>query len=98
MAQVDWSKPSLAVFFGNLDDRVTEAMLYQLGCQAGPVAKVRLNADGKKKAFAFVEFEHLDSAIYCVGLYHKLLHLYGAAVSVAFSKTCKLVSAVTRVY
>jgi hypothetical protein len=27
--------------------------------QAGPVAKVRLNADGRKKAFAFVEFDHL---------------------------------------
>ncbi|WIA22554.1 hypothetical protein OEZ86_009543 [Tetradesmus obliquus] len=79
--------PSLTVFLGNLDSKVTERHIYELGCQAGPVqhVKVQHDSDTNKKGFGFITYADLDSAIYCLGLYRGLLHLFGLPVNVNFA-------------
>ncbi|KAF6261576.1 hypothetical protein COO60DRAFT_754300 [Scenedesmus sp. NREL 46B-D3] len=79
--------PSLTVYLGNLDSKVTDRHLYELGCQAGPVQQVKVqhDSDTNKKGFGFITYAALDSAIYCLGLYRGLLNLFGLPVNVNFA-------------
>lgn len=60
------------VWCGNLSEKVTEEILYELFLQAGPVDKVFLpkNYDGRPRSYAFIKYEHECSAPYAVALFH----------------------------
>lgn len=59
------------MYVGNLHDDVTEALLYELFLQAGPLQRISRPKDresGKVKNFAFVVFVHAASVPYAIHL------------------------------
>ena len=48
------------LWVGNLEDRVTESLLFELFLQVGPLTSVKKPAN---KNFAFVEFKHSVSIL-----------------------------------
>ncbi|XP_066982914.1 RNA-binding protein 7-like isoform X1 [Macrobrachium rosenbergii] len=66
---------STVVWVGNIDDRVSEDLLYELFLQAGPVEYVKQpkdKASGKKKNFAFVGYKHECSVAYAIALMNSI--------------------------
>ncbi|KAJ2716603.1 Spliceosome-associated protein 49 [Coemansia spiralis] len=58
-----------SVYVGNLDERVTDALLWELMVQAGPVVSVHVPKDRvtqMNQGFAFVELQSADDAEYAV--------------------------------
>ncbi|CAH1112065.1 unnamed protein product [Psylliodes chrysocephalus] len=57
---------SRTVFCGNISDKVTEELLFELFLQAAPLERVRIPTDkeGRKSNFAFVTFKHEESVTY----------------------------------
>ncbi|CAG9861030.1 unnamed protein product [Phyllotreta striolata] len=57
---------SRTVFCGNVSDKVTEELLYELFVQAAPLERVKIPTDreGRKSNFAFVTFKHEESVEY----------------------------------
>ena len=51
---------------GNLEDKVTEELLYELFLQAGPLDYVK---KPKEKNFAFICFKHKESVKYAMKLF-----------------------------
>ncbi|CAK8573234.1 unnamed protein product [Lathyrus sativus] len=67
------------VYIGNLDERVTERVLYDILIQAGRVVDLHIPKDKeteKPKGFAFAEFETEEIADYAVKLFSGLVTLY----------------------
>ncbi|KAG4080072.1 hypothetical protein HA402_014512 [Bradysia odoriphaga] len=62
---------SRTVFIANLSDKVTEALLYELFMQGGPLEKVAQpkDKDGRARTFAFVTYVHAVSVPYAVSLF-----------------------------
>lgn len=58
------------LWVGNLSDRATEELLFELFLQAGPLEKVKipLDTNGKSKRFAFITFKHSCSVPYTIEL------------------------------
>lgn len=58
------------VWVGNLSDKVTDDILFELFLQAGPLEKVKVatDKDGRSKRFAFVTFKHACSVPYTIDL------------------------------
>lgn len=58
------------VWCGNLSDKVTEELLYELFLQAGPVRRVKIpkDKDGKQFSYGFVTFKHAESVPYAISL------------------------------
>ncbi|XP_060085703.1 RNA-binding protein 7-like [Ylistrum balloti] len=58
------------VWVGNLSEKVTESLLYELFLQAGPLEKVKLalDKDGRTRRYAFVTFKHECSVPYTIEL------------------------------
>ncbi|XP_057658869.1 RNA-binding protein 7 isoform X1 [Diorhabda carinulata] len=58
------------VWCGNLSDKVTEELLFELFLQAAPLERVRIPTDkeGRKSNFGFVTFKHQQSVEYAVQL------------------------------
>nr|CAH7744893.1 unnamed protein product [Callosobruchus chinensis] len=58
------------VWCGNLSDKVTEELLYELFLQAGPLQRVKIPTDkeGRKSNFGFVTFKHEVSVDYATQL------------------------------
>ncbi|XP_078054989.1 RNA-binding protein 7-like isoform X2 [Mustelus asterias] len=73
------------LFIGNLDQRVTEELLFELFLQAGPLLAVKIpkDKDGKSKQFAFVHFKHVESVHYGKDLLNGI-QLYGKAIKIQF--------------
>lgn len=65
------------LWVGNLSDKVTDEILYELFLQAGPLEKVFIakEKDGRQKSFAFVTFSHDVSVPYTIQLMDGL-HLF----------------------
>uniref|UniRef100_A0A0K8WB06 RNA-binding protein 7 n=1 Tax=Bactrocera latifrons TaxID=174628 RepID=A0A0K8WB06_BACLA len=63
------------LFVGNLDDRVSEDLLYEVFLQAGPLESVRLPKDngGRTRGFGFVVYSHRCTPIYAVQLFAGLM-------------------------
>ncbi|CAD6998012.1 RNA-binding protein 7 [Ceratitis capitata] len=69
------------LYVGNLDDRVTEDLLYEVFLQAGPLETVRLPKDnnGRQRGFGFVVYSHRCTPNYAtkllagLSLYRKML-------------------------
>ncbi|XP_011499718.1 PREDICTED: RNA-binding protein 7 [Ceratosolen solmsi marchali] len=59
------------IWCGNLHDKVTEDILYELFMQGGPVTKVNIpkDRDGKQKNFGFVTYKHVCSVPYALDLF-----------------------------
>ncbi|KOC59202.1 Putative RNA-binding protein 11 [Habropoda laboriosa] len=60
------------VWCGNLSEKVTEEILYELFLQGGPVQRVSIpkDRDGKQRAYGFVTYKHINSVKYALNLFH----------------------------
>uniref|UniRef100_A0A146L9E0 RNA-binding protein 7 n=1 Tax=Lygus hesperus TaxID=30085 RepID=A0A146L9E0_LYGHE len=73
------SQDQNTVYVGNLSDKVTEELLYELFLQAGPVENVNIP---KQKPFGFVRFKHQCSVPYVINLLEGI-SLFGKTLKVA---------------
>ncbi|KAL7400773.1 hypothetical protein ABVT39_017618 [Epinephelus coioides] len=73
------------LFIRNLDQRVTEELLFELFLQAGPLIKTKIpkDADGKQKTFGFAVYKHEVSVPYAMQLLNGV-SLYGRTIHVQF--------------
>lgn len=72
------------VYVGNLDDKVTESLLYELMLQVGPITHVNIPKDRitmVHQGYGFVEFQSEEDAEYCVKVMN-LIRLYGKPIRV----------------
>lgn len=65
---------SRTLFCSNLDERVTEEILYEVFLQAGPIESARIPLDntGRQRNFGFVTYQHKSAVPYAVELYQGL--------------------------
>ncbi|KAK5649265.1 hypothetical protein RI129_000294 [Pyrocoelia pectoralis] len=63
------------VWCGNLSEKVTEEILYELFLQAAPLEKVKIPKDknGHYTSYGFVTFKHLCSVAYAIDLLNGIL-------------------------
>ncbi|XP_033340125.2 uncharacterized protein LOC117228461 [Megalopta genalis] len=56
---------------GNLSEKVTEEILYELFLQGGPVQRVFIpkDRDGKQRTFGFITYKHINSVTYALNLF-----------------------------
>ncbi|XP_027365749.1 RNA-binding protein 7 isoform X1 [Abrus precatorius] len=74
------------VYIGNLDERVTDRVLYDILIQAGRVVDLYIPKDKeseKPKGFAFAEYETEEIADYAVRLFSGLVTLYNRTLKFA---------------
>lgn len=73
------------LFIRNLDQRVTEELLFELFLQAGPLIRTKIpkDPDGKQKTFGFAVFKHEVSVPYAMQLLNGTM-LFGKAIHVQF--------------
>lgn len=79
---------SCTVYIGNLDERVTDRILYDILIQAGRVVDLHIPKDKeseKPKGFAFAEYETEEIADYAVRLFSGLVTLYKRTLKFAIS-------------
>ncbi|KAK8492128.1 hypothetical protein V6N13_076524 [Hibiscus sabdariffa] len=79
---------SCSVYIGNLDERVSDRVLYEILIQVGRVVDLYIPRDketDKPKGFAFVEYENVDVADYAVKLFSGLVTLYNRTLKFAIS-------------
>ncbi|XP_069115016.1 RNA-binding protein 7-like [Argopecten irradians] len=69
------------IWVGNLSEKVTEPLLYELFLQAGPLEKVKLAVDkeGRPRSYAFVTFKHECSVPYTIELMNGI-ELFGSSL------------------
>ncbi|KAL4559636.1 hypothetical protein LXL04_031779 [Taraxacum kok-saghyz] len=82
------SDPSCTVYIGNLDERVSDRVLYDILIQAGRVVDLHIPRDketDKPKGFAFAEYETEESADYAVRLFTGLVTLYNRTLKFVVS-------------
>jgi splicing factor 3B subunit 4 len=68
-AQVEQRNQDATVYVGNLDERVTEELLWELMLQVGPVVNVHMPKDkvtGKLTGYGFVEYRSEEDADYAI--------------------------------
>ncbi|XP_059616954.1 RNA-binding protein 7 [Phlebotomus argentipes] len=70
---------SRTLFCGNLSDKVTEELLYELFLQAGPIDGVRIP---KARNFGFITYRHESTIPYALRLYSGT-RLYGREITIA---------------
>ncbi|KAL2893916.1 Spliceosome-associated protein 49 [Bienertia sinuspersici] len=76
------------VYIGNLDERVTDRVLYDILIQAGRVVDLHIPRDReteKPKGFAFAEYESEEIANYAVKLFTGLVTLYNRTLKFGIS-------------
>lgn len=80
---MDATDDEKTVFCGNLSDRMTEEMLFELFLQAAPLSRVSIpvREGGKQATFGFVTFKHLVSVEYAIQLLDGT-HIFGKAMNV----------------
>ncbi|KAK3229680.1 hypothetical protein Dsin_001561 [Dipteronia sinensis] len=77
-----------AVYIGNLDERVSERVLYDIMIQAGRVLDLHVPRDretDKPKGFAFAEYESQEIADYAVKLFSGIVVLHNRTIKFAIS-------------
>ncbi|KAL9274690.1 Splicing factor 3B subunit 4-like protein [Drosera capensis] len=80
--------PNCTVYIGNLDERVTDRVLYDILIQAGRVVDLHMPRDretNKLKGFAFAEYETDEIADYAVRLFSGLVILYNKTLKFQIS-------------
>ncbi|AEE82841.1 RNA-binding (RRM/RBD/RNP motifs) family protein [Arabidopsis thaliana] len=83
------------VYIGNVDERVSDRVLYDIMIQAGRVIDLHIPRDketDKPKGFAFAEYETEEIADYAVKLFSGLVSLYNRTLKFAISGQDKLQS------
>ncbi|GKV09213.1 hypothetical protein SLE2022_327220 [Rubroshorea leprosula] len=81
-------KTECTVYVGNLDERVTDRVLYDILIQAGRIFDLHIPRDrdtGKPKGFAFAEYETEEIANYAVKLFSGLVTLYNRTLKFGIS-------------
>ncbi|XP_044511870.1 splicing factor 3B subunit 4 isoform X2 [Mangifera indica] len=76
------------IYIGNLDERVSERVLYDILIQAGRVVDLYIPRDketDKPKGYAFAEYESQEIADYAIKLFNGLVTLYNRTLRFAFS-------------
>lgn len=69
------------LYCGNLSDKVTEEILYELFHQAGPVEKVYIRSEqGRHYNYGFVTYRHACSCEYAIGIFQNT-KLYGKTLN-----------------
>ncbi|KAK7379806.1 hypothetical protein VNO78_34328 [Psophocarpus tetragonolobus] len=84
-----------SVYIGNLDERVTDRVLYDILIQAGRVVDLYIPKDKeseKPKGFAFAEYETEEIADYAVRLFSGLVTIYNRTLKFAISGKDKITS------
>uniref|UniRef100_A0A804NA09 RRM domain-containing protein n=1 Tax=Zea mays TaxID=4577 RepID=A0A804NA09_MAIZE len=72
--------PGRTVFIGNLDEKVSERVLYEILIQAGHVVGLHVPSNkesNSRKGYAFAEYETEDIAQYAVRLFSGLVRING---------------------
>ncbi|KAF2896330.1 hypothetical protein ILUMI_09837 [Ignelater luminosus] len=66
----NYGEDQRTVWCGNLSDKVTEDIIYELFLQAAPLEKVRIpkDKDGKQSSYGFITFKHFISVQYAIDL------------------------------
>uniref|UniRef100_A0A0E0CB07 RRM domain-containing protein n=1 Tax=Oryza meridionalis TaxID=40149 RepID=A0A0E0CB07_9ORYZ len=80
--------PTRTVYIGNLDEKVTERILYEILIQPGRVVDLCIPRDKETscpKGYAFAEYETEEIAQYAVQLFSGLVQLYGKTLKFAIS-------------
>ncbi|KAJ8526420.1 hypothetical protein K7X08_028897 [Anisodus acutangulus] len=78
--------PNCTVYVGNLDERVSDRVLYDILIQAGRVVDLYIPRDketDKPKGFAFAKYESEEVADYAVKLFCGLVTLYNRTLKFA---------------
>ncbi|XP_011639808.1 RNA-binding protein 7 [Pogonomyrmex barbatus] len=59
------------IYCGNLSEKVTEDILYELFLQGGPVQKITIpkDRDGKQRTYGFITYKHIHSVDYALHLF-----------------------------
>ncbi|KAK9508279.1 hypothetical protein O3M35_007976 [Rhynocoris fuscipes] len=74
------------LFVGNLSERVTEEILFELFLQAGPLESVRIpTTNGRRRTYGFVEYKHEVSVPYAARLFYQTT-LYGRMLQLQLPK------------
>ncbi|XP_031493798.1 uncharacterized protein LOC116259926 isoform X1 [Nymphaea colorata] len=80
--------PACTVFIGNLDEKVSERVLYEIMIQAGRIVDLYVPKDketNRPKGFAFTEYESEEIAEYAVKLFSGLVSLHKRTLRFAIS-------------
>ncbi|MQL76286.1 hypothetical protein Taro_008671 [Colocasia esculenta] len=80
--------PSCTVFIGNLDEKVTDRILYEILIQVGRVVDLHIPRDketNRQKGYAFAEYESEEIAEYAVRLFSGLVRLHNKTLRFAMS-------------
>ncbi|XP_009620259.1 uncharacterized protein LOC107806640 isoform X1 [Nicotiana tabacum] len=80
--------PNCTIYVGNLDERVSDRVLYDILIQAGRVVDLYIPRDketDKPKGFAFAKYETEEIADYAVKLFSGLVTLYNRTLKFAIS-------------
>ncbi|CAM0955406.1 unnamed protein product [Alopecurus aequalis] len=80
--------PGCAVYIGNLDEKVSERVLYEILIQVGRVVDLHIPRDketSRPKGFAFAEYETEEIAQYAVRLFSGLVRLQNRTLKFAIS-------------
>ncbi|OAD52052.1 Putative RNA-binding protein 11 [Eufriesea mexicana] len=76
---------------GNLSEKVTEEILYELFLQGGPVQKVSIpkHPNGKQRSYGFVIYKHITSVSYALELFDGTC-LYNRPLNISLKKNIEL--------
>lgn len=77
---------NIIIIIGNLDEKVSERVLYDILIQAGRVVDLYIPRDketDKPKGFAFVEYESEEIADYAIKLFSGIVTLYNRTLRFA---------------
>lgn len=79
------SEEQRTLFCANLDERVTEELLYEVFLQAGPIESARIPKDhnGKQRTFGFITYVHKLTLPYAMQLYQGL-SLYRKSLAIKY--------------
>lgn len=78
-AAIEQRNQDATVYVGNLDEKITEELLWELMLQGGPVVNVHMPKDkvtGQKLGYGFVEFRSEEDAEYAMKIMN-MVKLYG---------------------
>ncbi|KAK8950963.1 hypothetical protein KSP39_PZI004491 [Platanthera zijinensis] len=81
------------IFIGNLDEKVTERVLYEILIQAGYLVDLHMPRDKESKnhkGYAFAEYETEEVANYAIRLFSGLVRLHNKNLRFAMSGQDKL--------
>ncbi|XP_051130756.1 protein HSH49-like isoform X2 [Andrographis paniculata] len=81
-------KSNCTVYIGNVDERVSDRVLYDILIQAGQVVDLYVPRDketDKPRGYAFAEYESEEIAEYAVKLFSGLVTLYKRTLKFAIS-------------